>query len=583
MQQAPSKTPFWAVWLSIVAWIGLATGIAEGIVRVIARWYPLIRAAHKVSNDILWVAAIVDVLAFILIGLVLLPVAVWLRRRSWMLWGGAVLAGFGAFLVITAPGVVSRYGSLTLALGCGVMFYRMFVGRNERLESLRSRAWMIPVIVLILWAGVNANRYVREEWAMRQIPPAAAGARNSLVIVLDTVRADRFFNLLGAGKLPHMKQLASRGMVYTNAWSTSSWSPPGHGSILTGRLPEEHKVDWPTMRQDHRYPSLAEFYLSKGYWTGAFSGNAAWITPEYVGAGFARFRAYILENLVRRTRLGLKFDETLSERLGIHTSGRGKKAPQIREELTSFLERQPERPFFTYLCFMDVNQAFHNRRINLKGTLPEILADYDAALVSVDEVIGGILQDLRERGKLENTDIVIASDHGESFDTQNPGDHHPDGHGTSLYREQQAVPMIVVGAGVAPGVNHEAVSIQQIPQTLMSMQKWSHSPFVGAPLPLSAMSAAEPCVFADLQEHVSKAAHSVTYNSWRFLEHFKNGLELKLGPELYNTTSDHLESKNLAGDPSAAEVLATMRAQARDFEKTGTGVPCRILPSMQGR
>ena len=62
------------------------------------------------------------------------------------------------------------------------------------------------------------------------------------------------------------------------------------------------------------------------------------------------------------------------------------------------------------------------------------------------EQIGVFVDWLRESGQLEDTIIIVTSDHGEEF-----GDHGQYGHGYGLYEEQLHVPLIISGPAVLPG------------------------------------------------------------------------------------------------------------------------------------
>ena len=64
---------------------------------------------------------------------------------------------------------------------------------------------------------------------------------------------------------------------------------------------------------------------------------------------------------------------------------------------------------------------------------------YDECLAGLDAELGRFLGDLRDRGLLADTWVVITADHGEHF-----GEHGHFGHGSSLYNELTHVPLILV-------------------------------------------------------------------------------------------------------------------------------------------
>jgi arylsulfatase A-like enzyme len=64
---------------------------------------------------------------------------------------------------------------------------------------------------------------------------------NIILITMDTVRADHL-SCYGYQRLttPNVDQLAREGVLYKNAYSTTSWTLPSHASIFTGMYPSKH-------------------------------------------------------------------------------------------------------------------------------------------------------------------------------------------------------------------------------------------------------------------------------------------------------------------------------------------------------
>jgi arylsulfatase A-like enzyme len=332
-------------------------------------------------------------------------------------------------------------------------------------------------------------------FGMGALPSRAWGRRtllqegrppNVLVVVLDTVRGDRFG--LSTSLTPAYDRFAARGIRFDDAWAPSSWSLPSHASILTGHAPHRHLADWPGLALAPGMPTLASFLGERGYVAGAFSSNSAWVTPAYLNRGFQRFRAYSIEDHLRRTTLG-RVSNRVARKLGAHEAGRGRKAPEVHAQFLDFIEGHPDRPFFAYVCHMDVNQGFHHERLNHpfwespSGT-PAVVAAYDRALTTLDAQVGDLLDELERRGVLDNTVVVVTSDHGESFGPEHAGDHLPTGHGTSLYPEQTHVPLAIVAPDRLPAglVVSSLAGIGSIPATVCGLLGLEH-PFPSPELP----------------------------------------------------------------------------------------------------
>lgn len=67
-----------------------------------------------------------------------------------------------------------------------------------------------------------------------------------------------------------------------------------------------------------------------------------------------------------------------------------------------------------------------------------LMNSYDNGIAFADHLIGEVVGSLKALGRLDDTAIVITSDHGEAF-----GEHDSGFHGTTLFEEQVHVPIIV--------------------------------------------------------------------------------------------------------------------------------------------
>jgi arylsulfatase A-like enzyme len=113
-------------------------------------------------------------------------------------------------------------------------------------------------------------------------------------------------------------------------------------------------------------------------------------------------------------------------------------------------------------------------------TPEQIQADidaYDESILYLDAQIGSLLDELKKRGKLDNTLVILTSDHGESF-----GEHGFYFHGHSLYREQVNVPMLL-----------RWPRISQPARTALSRWTWNRSPRPSPRLPVCRAELCQAC------------------------------------------------------------------------------------------
>jgi hypothetical protein len=462
--------------LRTALWSALVYGFVEGLVLIITLPFPAILAPYKGSIHSLWIAPLVEIPVFVGLGIGLAIIAPLLERFHIRLTAGLVFSFFsflGFWVILSAPKLLHPLASILLGLGMAIAVYRWAKDKELALRPpLKWVAAMSLVVVTCCYAWEPIH-----EWRQAELLPAAdPAALNAIVVVLDTVRYDRFEELLARGNLPNLQRLAAEGIRYDNAWSTTSWSLPSQASILTGLLPEEHGADWPGFGLKPSAPTLGEFFSRRGYATAAFSSNAAWITPTYLGRGFLRFKVFQFEDLVRRTSSGRRMDGVLA-RLGYPAAGRGREAASLNADLDQFLDSYSNRPFFVYMCYMDVNRSFHKVRMEhpfWTADPPEgaVVEAYDQALTRLDSDFGKMLAILKSRGVLDKTVIAVTSDHGESFGEKWMMDHEPSGHGTSLYPEQTRVPLILWApdgrlADEIPSSG--ALSISFLPNTIITV------------------------------------------------------------------------------------------------------------------
>jgi arylsulfatase A-like enzyme len=112
-------------------------------------------------------------------------------------------------------------------------------------------------------------------------------------------------------------------------------------------------------------------------------------------------------------------------------------------------DSQYER-WFLYLHYMDVHQYVYESKSALFGVSYSDI--YDNAIHWTDTNIARLVERLNELDQLDDTLIIVASDHGEEFN-----EHGREGHARSLYAEVTHTPLILsLPFRLVPGVVIEA-------------------------------------------------------------------------------------------------------------------------------
>jgi arylsulfatase A-like enzyme len=267
-----------------------------------------------------------------------------------------------------------------------------------------------------------------------------------VLIVMDTTRADHL-SVYGYERktTPNLERLAEQAVVYTHAWSTSSWTLPGHASLVTGRYVTAHGAH---MRPDRGPDSLgenpprlsdsvvtlAEVLSAAGYRTAAFAG-AGWLAPEFgLLQGYAvqdadNLRTVPAEELTNRAIAWL---EQVPHDEPVHL---------LLNYFDPHWPYKPPKGFDTFPGARDpVNPAWDWSPTHVRDEkeTKSIVARYDGEILYTDYHIGRLLEGLRRLGRFEHSLIVVVADHGEGL-----GDHGLTGHGAWLYEPLLRIPFIV--------------------------------------------------------------------------------------------------------------------------------------------
>jgi arylsulfatase A-like enzyme len=249
---------------------------------------------------------------------------------------------------------------------------------------------------------------------------------NVLFILIDTLRADR----LGAygyerDTTSNLDALMANGIRFENHFAQCSWTKSSMASLWTGINPARTGIH----RYMHSVPEdallPAEILRDEGFRTAGIWRNG-WVAPNF---GFSQgFDVYL------RPNPGRIAPAIRHAHPGATIAGSDLDATKSAIEFLRTV-REGER-WFLYMHLMDIHQYMSDAESALFGTdYPDL---YDNAIHWTDRNLGHLLDTLRERGHLDNTLIVIASDHGEAF-----REHGTEGHARNLYGEVIHTPLIV--------------------------------------------------------------------------------------------------------------------------------------------
>ena len=476
----------------------LASGLGQNAARYGARVFGGQRLDHGVHSW--WLTPLGDALLVAPLMAVLLLLATrWLWfRRSDVVW---VIALTPLLMSALAVGTRLHLFAITL-LGIGLAsrvgpFAARVIGDRgiSRLAAGLGAATLLVAVPFAAWPAIQERR------SESGLPPARDGAPNVLVLLWDTVRAASL-DLYGNPKptSPSLTEFARGGVVFDWAISTASYTLPSHASLFTGKWAHELPTNW-SVPLDDTTPTLAEVLARAGYRTGGFSANRIYVTREWgLGRGFAHFDEHRigLQEAIRSSTLvrRLFISEFVRRLTGFNSALATVTATRNHDALLPWLERGQHtgKPYFAFVNFMDAHNPYlppdslatrfgwfaadasREERWNARklarheGPPPDagqsLLPAYEAAIADLDSHVGRLLSELRQRRLLENTMVIVLSDHGEEF-----GEHDQFGHGNSLYIQSLRVPLVVTFPGRVPEGKrvNRVVSTRDVAATILDL------------------------------------------------------------------------------------------------------------------
>jgi len=309
---------------------------------------------------------------------------------------------------------------------------------------------------------------------------------NLLIFVMDT-QPVRNLTPYGYDRAttPNLERLAQEGMVYDQHYVTGCWTVPVHTSLFTGKYQTGHGTGVQHEFMSPSFPTMAEVLARAGYQTVGFSNNT-WVNQDEtnIARGFEKF-VLVERPGGQNPQIGPEDDFILPAEID---SGSARTVELVQEWLRD--ERDPARPFLMFINCVEphlrvwapqpfrgqfllpgvseaealaVNQDEFAERLGRVPNRPdghmteadwEILKSlYDGATACLDHRIGLLADHLRDHNLLDETLLVLISDHGDLLDRRGMMGHH-----LSLFDDLIHTPLIVRWPGVVPsGARHSGL------------------------------------------------------------------------------------------------------------------------------
>ena len=293
---------------------------------------------------------------------------------------------------------------------------------------------------------------------------------NLIFIMADQWRGDAL-GCLGkeAVKTPHLDQLASEGVNFTNAISSYPVSSPARGMLMTGMYPVSSKVTgncnsdtapygvelpesarcWSDVLKDQGYELgyIGKWHLDSPYQpyieTNNNKGKIAWnewcpkerrhgfshwiaygtydyhLKPMYWDTDASRDEFYFVDQWGPEYETDQAIDYIANRDNKLRDAGKPFALVVSMNPPHTGYELVPDKYKEIYRN-VDVETVCNSPIIAPKGTkmgdfYRKSVLDYYACMTGVDEQVGRIIRQLKEQGLFDNTIVVFTSDHGDSM------------------------------------------------------------------------------------------------------------------------------------------------------------------------
>lgn len=276
---------------------------------------------------------------------------------------------------------------------------------------------------------------------------------------------------------PFCKRMANEGWVFDEAYSAAPICTPSRASVHTGTFPQVHQVTCHQNRAPYNLPQLAELLQAGGYYTAA----AGHYEPERnLSRGWheqspMHERGPLFNSWMDHIRAGRK-DVSWSSG-SLDAEAKDGNSALLTDRMIRMLEQaeKNDKPFFLHMCYDDPHPPYfvprpydtmfdpedmplpemgnlselpdwHKAARSDAGTekadvsdFQKVLAIYYGMIRYIDDEMDRLYGALEKGGHLNNTWIIIGSDHGDYT-----GEKGFCNKSESLYKCLLHVPLIIV-------------------------------------------------------------------------------------------------------------------------------------------
>ncbi len=285
-------------------------------------------------------------------------------------------------------------------------------------------------------------------------PAKKAQAQNVILLVVDALRSDHvplYASVYGEGsavRMPNTQHEADKGAaVFLHNQAASPSSPPSHGSIQTGMIPRVHGVDGDRGRLKPNTPMISTQVVAAGISAGYFGNNPFGMGRLEEPGDWTAFHQPGMEgksnDCTTLVEMMLAFSveqHAAGKRFFISSLPYETHTPyRYHKGISEHYYQGPWSPPLGKSVNGDVLSALASGKMSLSDVQwKQLKALYRGEAEYWDQCFGQLVKGLSEAKLLDDTVLVLTSDHGEGM-----FEHGRMGHAFGHYRELGDVPFVV--------------------------------------------------------------------------------------------------------------------------------------------
>lgn len=418
------------------------------------------------------------------------------------------------------------------------------------------------------------------------------------------------WDTLNQDLMPNVYDLSENGILFENSFTCQPVCGPARACLQTGQYATQNHCYWNGIALEEGTKTLADYFNENDYNT-AYIGKWHLASDRYPGkgvhcektaiplerqGGYKYWRAADILEFTSHGYDGFVFDEN-----GNKIDFKGYRADCINDFALEYIDSyNDEKPFFMFISQLephhqndsghfegpkDMVEKFADFSIPedlcfLKGNYEKEYPDYLAAIHSLDENVGRLINKLKDKELYENTVIVYTSDHGCHFKTRN-AEYKRSCHDSSIH-----TPLVFGGGAIKRHSTVDALaSLIDIPPTLLNLADIDiPENYSGNILPVKEDSTIErDCVFIQISE--SQIGRAVRTKDWKYSARaigsgmLRHNASIYFDDFLYDLKNDPYEKNNLINNKKYDEVLKEMRELlSREMVNAGEEKPRFLKP-----